>query len=171
MILSKYISNSIVGAFRAMTMLCFGKNGLRIPNQVTPAGIDSVPVPNTIGVYEKTSNSDSPGVIIGYILQKPKANEGETRIFATDLNGNEMCRIWAHSDGTIELGGTGAAGSNINHAMQWEAANTALQIQVTHLNIQLGLISTNLLALGGDYAPPALTLDLTAAKLTNIKTQ
>ena len=173
MILSKYINATLVNAIRQLTVVCFGKADVRTANECAPFGTDSSPIAGMSAVYASTS-SDKVKVIIGYVNTNQLAQAGEYRIYATDADGNEACRIWLHNDGSLELGGTGAAGNNTNHATQFEALNAALQGYVENINTQLTLIETAINALApGTFPdlPVDISCDISAAKLNNIKTE
>jgi hypothetical protein len=169
LIVTKIISVNTDGV-RTLKVVCFGKNDVRTPAECAPFGDDSNPIDGMKAIYAETTTNGQ-DVIIGYINTQQLAQQGERRMYATDVNGLEQVRIWLHGDGTVELGGTGAAGSNINHATQWEALNAQLQDYLT--NPATGLlfqINAGIVSAGGAFTPPA-PLNITTAKLTKIKTE
>lgn len=122
-----YVTNSSLDTdkFRVMSLVRYGKDdALDEVDEVGPWGIDSNAV-NDIGAAHTTSSVMGEDVVLGYFIKEKKAERGETRIFSTNASGAEQTRIWLHADGTIELGGTGDANSNTNHATQYEALKTA----------------------------------------------
>jgi hypothetical protein len=119
-------------------------------------------------IYGQTETNGQ-DVIVGYINTKQLAEAGGVRFYAQDENGTEKVRIWLHPDGTVEIGGTGPAGSNANHATQWEALRDQLNI---FLAAQKLAITASFSALGGTYPiTPFADLDITTAKLTKIKVE
>lgn len=166
---------------RTVKIAVFGPEDIKSAPEAGPFGIDSNPIPGMMAVYAKTAHAGQPA-IVGYFIDitkplpnQPIAQPGETRLYATDTSGTEKARIWMHNDGTLELGGTGAAGSNVNHATQWEALNTALDAYLnTPVTGLIAQIHSSISALGGAFpvVPGTLpTLDITPAKLTKIKTE
>lgn len=134
--------------------------------EVAPAGIDCPAIDGTLAVYIQTDKKTSP-VFVGCVNTGLMADKGERRIFAVDADGNELSRIWLYDK--IEIGGTGAKGSNANHAVQYEALNTAVQSDiVTFINAQLLLIQTGISGAGGSYTPGTMSVDITAAKENTI---
>jgi len=178
MVKSTYISALIKSGQRFITAKVFG-NDARSANECAPFGIDSLPPAKMIAVYSETSTSGAP-VVIGYInTAQLVAAVGESRIYATDSNGAEKIRVWLHNDGTMELGGTGASGSNANHAAQYEGLQTAFNqfksdfnsfITTFNSHVHTG-VTTGSGSSGSTVTPGSdTTADITGAKLTTIKT-
>ena len=71
---------------------------------LSPFGFESNPVSGQRCVKSKTGN-DNTQVIIGFVVKENKAGTGETRIFATDANGNEVGEILLRNNGTIIVTG------------------------------------------------------------------
>lgn len=157
-------SSSIAKGIRTITASLFGPDDARSAEEVAPFGIDACPVPGLQALYIQTSKSTEP-VFVGYINKQQLATPGEVRLYWTDANGAEVGRVWGHNDGTVEIGGTGSAGSNLNHATQFEALNTQLTAYINALNIAIGLGVTNA---GGTYTPPTTPLDISLSKITKI---
>lgn len=86
-------------------VLRFGRNDVQTPYNCLPHGVDSKPVKNKIGLHVQTANS-SESVIVGYIDRSDLTKEGETRIYATDTQGNEVFSIMLSNDGKCAIGGT-----------------------------------------------------------------
>jgi hypothetical protein len=177
MISSKFIS-AVTNKVRTLKVLCFGGFDVRTAKECLPYGVDSNPIANMIALYASTTQNSN-AVIVGYINTNQLAQTGETRIFATDVNGVEQTRVWLHSDGTIELGGTGAAGSNTNHAVQYEALKTAFDQLKTDFNNHIALYTAHVHTGGTIFGSTGVTTpsgtassaDMSGAKLTKIKTQ
>src|SRR5690606_8847873 len=89
---------------------------------------------------------------------------GELRLYATDGNGQLQTFVWLKNDGTIELGG------NTDNAVRYLPLNTALQGQVTDINAELVKIQTAITGLGGAYAHTPVSIDISGAKIEEIKT-
>lgn len=164
-IITSITTCALASGKRTIQALVFGK----IPYgaaEYAPWGIDGCPVKGTNALYSETSNTDA-RVIWAYENGDQLAQPGELRIYATDAEGNEVGRIWLHTDGSIEIGGTGASGSNDNHLTQYEALNTAITNYLTALN---EAITAGVGSAGGTYtAPPAIVL--TPALTTKLKIQ
>lgn len=93
-----------------------------------------------------------------YLIEvEPEA--GETILYSTNSDGTaEAARVHLKNDGTIEINGN--TKSLVTHA----ELNTALQTMITALNAALGT------KLDGGGTPGALTLDISAAETTTVKT-
>lgn len=99
------ISSSIIEAGRRILKFArYGADDIQTSDEVSPAGIDSNPIPKLIAVYGTTSTKGET-VIIGYLNPNQLADVGEIRTFSTDENGNIKTYTWLKNDGTIELGG------------------------------------------------------------------
>lgn len=179
-----YVSNTTLDAdgFRTVDVVRMGVDA-QTPDEASPWGVDSNPVNDVGAVFSESVEKGSP-VCLGYFIRNKKAAKGETRLFATNSAGAEQTRIWLHADGTVELGGTGDAGSNANHAVQYEALKT----QFDELNDKFNTLVQKWNAFCNVYAPgsPSTTgspatlatstvsqssADLTSAKLTKIKVE
>ena len=172
MITIAYITNTTFDTdnFREVAVVRLGGDDAQTADEVSPWGVDSNPVKDISAAFTESLEKGAT-VTLGYFIKDKKALPGETRLFATDANGAEKTRVWLHADGTVELGGTGDAGSNTKHVTQYEALNTELQAVITKLNAQLTLIQTGITGVGGTYARVDVTGNFTSAKLTNIKTE
>ena len=144
--------------------LIWGKSDSRTAPQCLPHGIDSKPVKGAISVYCLTENKGK-AVTLGYILPSDKTNIGETRVFATDENGNEVFSILLKNDGTCEFGG------NTDNMVRYSELNTGLKNQDTDINKELGKIAAVLNSLApGSYVVKPVVTDISASKINNIKT-
>lgn len=172
MTVSYVVSTIITAGKRFITAVCNGKSDVRTPWECAPAGLDSSPIADMQAIYSRTNSVNQPGVIVGYVNKHQQAASGEYRFYSTNSNGDVQASGWLHADGSIVYTGTTIELlGNANHATQYEALNTQLQNMITAINVQLGLIATGVSGGGGSYTPGDLSLDLTSAKLTNIKTQ
>lgn len=144
--------------------LVFGRSDSRIAPQIAPYGIDSKPVINETSVYCVTDNN-SKSVTLGYIIKSDKTESGETRIYASDKEGNESFYIYMKNDGTCEIGG------NADNLVKWTGINTSLQNEVTLINAELVKISTAINAIvSGSYVVTPITIDISTSKTSTIKT-
>ncbi len=177
-----YVTNTTYDTdkFRIVNVVRYGKDDALESDEVSPYGIDSNPIKD-IGAAHINSTVMGEDVIIGYFLKNKKAAQGETRIYSTDTDGVEKARIWLHANGDIELGGTGNANSNTNHAAQYEGLQTAFnQLKSdfndlvtkynshTHPYVDSGSPSTTSPTTSTDSPS---TADISGAKLDKIKTQ
>lgn len=177
MIISKVISSVIEKANRVIKVLAFGRQDSRSAKQVTPFGIDSVPVKDMLAVYASTQN-DSERVVIGYLpLAELRAAVGEIRLFATDNDGVEQNRLWLYKNGKIDIGGTGAS-NNPNHLVRWEDLDTSLQNMLTQINTAVTVFNAHThpyvnVAVPATTSPTATpmtppTLNISSAKTTKL---
>lgn len=130
--------------------------------QVAPWGDDSQPVKGARVAHATTAAEDT--LIVGVINVDQKAAPGERRIFATDTDGNTVVDIWLRNDGTIEMAGGG------DNLVKYVPLSTALGNYNTAVNGELTKIQAAISALGGAYALQPLTLDVSGAKVDNLKT-
>lgn len=163
MILTKVISTSISNLKRVIQVLRAGTQDVCTPSEVAPYGTDSNPIAGMVAVYSDTKLNGN-NIIIGYINTNQQAQEGEYRIYSTDSKGNVKAYIWLTNAGNLQLGG------NVDNAVRYAALNTALQAEAVKINTQLTAIAAAITALGGTYVPVPVTLDISAAKISNIQT-
>lgn len=160
--ITKVISTRIESLKRLVKILRNGKNDVQEVTQYSPAGFDSAPIKDAIAVYVK-SQEDGKMVVFGY-LAKSQVNPGEVRLYSMNEAGSEMAYIYMTDDGKIHLNG------NIDNLMRYQAAETQLQNLVTAINAELVKIQTGITGVGGVYAPVTITLDLSSAKIDELKT-
>jgi phage gp45-like len=123
-----------------------------------PPGISSAPTENDQIVEIPIGTKRIIVAAHNYRVEiEPEA--GETIIYSTDSAGAaEAAKIHLKNDGTIEING------NDKTLVTHTELNTALQTLVTALNTALGT------KLDGGGTPGALTLDISAAATTTVKT-
>ena len=68
-----------------------------------PHGIDSEPNKEDLAAHAPTNGSGD-AVVLGYVKDTTVA-EGETKVYATDANGNRVFTLYLKNDGTCEFGG------------------------------------------------------------------
>lgn len=162
MILGKIISTAIEKGMLIVKILGFGGKDIKTVYNLLPFGIDCNIPKGYRGVYADTG-IDGEKVLIGIINNNVAANPGEIRIFATNNSGVEQIAVYLRNDGTCEIGG------NADNLVRYAKLNTAMQSQTTLLNTELGKIQTAIQALGGTYAKQNVILNISEAKITNLK--
>lgn len=111
--LGKIISTELDNIKRRLVKIqLFGKSDIQTPKEGMPFGLDSNPTKDMIALYAE-SKEKGKAYIIGYLVKNQKAEVGETRLFATDAQGNEQGYAWLKKDGTLELLG------NTNFAVKY----------------------------------------------------
>lgn len=136
--------------------------GVKTADVISDFGDDSSPLKDMVAVYANTSEvGDS--VIIGYINGNQIAQAGEKRIFSLKEDGSLSFAIHLKNDGTSEIGG------NTDNAVRYSKLNLALQSEVNKINAELAKIAISIGAVGGSYVPTAITVDVSAAKIEEIK--
>lgn len=141
----------------------YGSIDVQTPLQASPYGIDSAPIKDMVAVYSKTDNDDT-NIVIGYFNKNLLAQQGETRLFSTDANGNLKTFIWLKNDGQMELGGTA------DHAVRYQKLQDGLDAMVNLINQNQILIQAGIAAAGGSYTPINVTLNILASKINTITT-
>lgn len=152
MFITKVISNIIESGFRKIKVLVTIDPDVRTAQQVSPFGIDSVPIAGMKAIYAPT-NKNGKNVIVGYYNKSLLANDGEVRLYSVDDDGALSTFIWLKNDGTMQIGGSA------NHMTQYEGLATAFNTLKADLNQARAALSL----------PPSIA-DITAAKIDEIKT-
>lgn len=148
---------------RIIKFIRFGKDDVQTAIEASPYGIDSNAIKDLVAVYSETSEKGSP-IIIGWLNKNQLAGKGELRMYSTDANGQQKFYTWLKNDGTMELGG------NVDNAVRYAALDTAIQGFKIDIQAELVKIQTGLTGIGGVYVPGVLSVDLSAAKINEIKT-
>lgn len=142
--------------------------GTATAHQIAPFGDDSVPIIGMDVIYAETESDEQP-VIIGCLNLNLMAGPGEKRMFSSKLNPDgetysQVFYTWMKSDGTFEIGGA------VDNAVRYAKLNEGLQAQINKMQTQLSLIAAAIAAAGGSYTPGDITMDISAAKINEIKT-
>lgn len=148
---------------RVIKFLRYGKSDIQTAQEITPFGIDSNPLKDMIAVYGQTGENGKT-VILGYVNKNQIAEIGETRIFSQTENGADSFYIHLKNDETLEIGGTA------HNLVRYTPLNTALQQQVNAINVELGKIAAGIATGGGAYTPQPISLNISDAKIEEIKT-
>lgn len=141
--------------------------GTKTADECMSFGDDSVPPQGWDAIYCETSNDDAP-VILGYINTNQLAQAGEKRFYSihTDpITGatSQAFYTWMKNDGTYEIGGA------VDNLLRYDKLNIALQAHISKLQTQLTLIATGIATGGGSYTPGDISLDISSAKIDEIK--
>lgn len=105
MIIFKYISSKVNSIGQLLVKhLGFGRNDVQESLQVSPFGLDSKPIKDTIGVRSNTSELGTT-IVLGYITNNRVAKDGEIRLYSSDSTGGELCYVYLTNDGNLELNG------------------------------------------------------------------
>lgn len=139
-----------------------GIYGAKTADECLPFGIDSNPIKGMTAIYAETSN-DSESVVIGYINQNQLAENGETRIFSLDSNGNLKSFVWCKNNGEIHLNG------NSSTAVKFEELKQGITNSDALLNAELTKIQTAITALGGTYIKSNVTTNIDSSKSDKVK--
>ena len=150
-----------------VTATTLGKSLTRTAVQVAPYGSDTVPIKGMQALFMDTANPNNP-VMVGYVNKQALAAVGENRHYATDANGNTVFNMWQRADGTLLIGTSVSPSDYIDNLVRYEKLLEGLTTYIDALN---AAIVTGVGSAGGTYTPPTTPLDISAAKITEIKTQ
>ena len=125
--------------------------------QVSPAGIDSNPLPEDQGAGFCVGDTTGKSVSVGVYCENNIAENGELRLFARDDSAVEKTFVYLKKDGTLELNGSA------DFAVSWTDLNTQMQLLITAIN---GAFASKL---NGTGSAGGLTLDLSSAKNLKVK--
>ena len=152
----------VIKAFEQyVKILRFGKSDVQTSEQVLPAGIESKPIPGMLASQSTTQASDKT-LILGYIV-KGKTKAGETRVFAQDLNGKELFYIYLKENGVCEMGG------NMDYLVRFNKLESELKSLAAKISTEFTEVAAGMPP-GGTYVPTTITIDISEAKIKNIKT-
>jgi len=186
-IITRVVSTSFDDLKRRIIKLTrFGKNDVKSAFECAPYGTDTNPIKNMVAIYSETAEKGRK-VIIGYINPNQLADVGEHRIYSTDAAGNLKAFLWLKKDGTFQLGGidgvdggseiviefkgdgTIALGGDADNLVRYGPLADALSNEKTGLQAELIKIQTAITGLGGAYVPGTITIDISGAKINEIK--
>lgn len=134
--------------------------------EAAPFGDDGNPLQGMDAIYAYTSNDDEP-VIIGYLNTGQQAQPGEKRIYSLkQIAGKPVLSayVWLKGDGSMELNG------KTDNAVRYAALNKQLAMHNQQLNAELTKIQAAITALGGQYLLKSVTMDISPAKIEDLKT-
>lgn len=137
--------------------------GAKTGDVISDFGDDSSPLKDMIAIYGTTDESGD-SIILGYINKNQIAQPGEKRIFSLKEDGSLSFSVHLRNNGTLEIGG------NNDNAVRYNPLNSGLQSEKELINAELVKIQTAISSLGGLYAMAPVTLDISSAKIDEIKT-
>lgn len=154
-----------------------GRDDVRETEQITAPGFESRPVKDMIAVYARTGH-DGDDMVIGYLVKNAITDVGESRMFSTDEDGNEVFSIHLKNDGTAEIGGD--ADNMVRYSKLEEAFNQLKQDFDNHVSNYNSHIHITTATVGPSAVPGTIsptvssstpsTADITPAKIDEIKT-
>lgn len=151
-------------ARRLVKFLRFGRDDVQTSLQAGPYGTDSNPIKDMVAIYSETQEKGKT-IIVGYINRNQMADAGENRIFSTDSSGNVKTFIWLKNDGTMLVGG------DTDNMVRYIPLDSGLQALKDLIQTELTKIATGIAGAGGSYTPGTLSVDISGAKINEIKTQ
>lgn len=161
--LTKIISTAIVKGSLIIKVLGFGSKDVQTVSSVQPFGIDANPNKNYRGIWARTESAEN-RILLGILFERATAQPGEIRFYAENDAGSEVYSIHIKKTGICEIGG------NADNAVRYQKLDDGLKDVITDINTELGKIQSAISSLGGSYAMQTLLLDISNAKITNIKT-
>lgn len=154
-------SSWIEGGRRIIKSFVRSKKDVHTSFQTASWGDDSNPVESAKIIHAETSTDET--IILGVINTGQKCAPGEKRIFATNASGDEVVDIYLRNDGTIEIAGIG------DNIVKYTPLNTALTNYNNALNAELAKIAAAIPS--GGYVPLPLTINISGAKSSKLKTE
>lgn len=169
--LVKIVDTKLKDAKRFIKALVSGTNNVQEVIEIAPHGIDSNPPNNKIGAYS-TTNVQGVNFIYGYINNKQIAAKGESRVYSTDSSGVVKFNVWLRASGECLLGRSIDEADYVDNLVRFTPLDAAIQSDiVAFINAQLPLIATGIAAGGGSYTPATMSVDISGAKVDELKIQ
>lgn len=131
--------------------------------QASPPGIDGGPRKNLKAIFAESMEKGSP-VILGYLNKNQLAGAGELRLFSEDGNAALKAYVWLKADGTIEFAGA------LDNLVRFSKLEDAMTQLADDINAELTKIQTAITGLGGAYVMTPITIDISDAKIDELKT-
>lgn len=162
--ITKVISSAITKGKLIVKVLGIGSKDVQTVYNIAPFGIDSNPVAGMRAIWAKTDNLED-RILLGILFEKATAESGETIVYSTNSSGIIQGKIYLKKNGDIEING------NADNAVRYSKLDDKLQSFKTDINTELGKIATAINAIvPGSYTPALLSIDISDAKIDNIKT-
>ena len=161
--LVKVISTSVELGRRIIKVLRLGKQDVQTPIQAGPFGSDVNPPANIRAVYVRTGTKGDT-FIVGFINIDQVAEVGENRQFSTDTDGNLIFQARMRNDGTYEIGGSQ------DNLIRFASFDTQIQKLSADINTELTKIASGIATAGGAYTPAPISIDMSSAKIDELKT-
>lgn len=159
----KVISTEIEKKIRFIKFLRFGKIDVQNVKEVSPFGIDGNPLKDMVALYAETSIKGK-NYIVGYINPNAISKPGELRLYSLKADGSEAAYCYLKDDGTIEVLG------NADNLVRYSKLNSGLQAEKEKINAELAKIAAAITSLGGSYTVTPVSIDISEAKISEIKT-
>jgi hypothetical protein len=160
--ITKIISTAVAKGKLIIKVLGLGANDVQTVYNVLPFGIDSNPNKNIRGIWAKTDNLED-RILLGVLFERPTANTGETRLYSENTNGVEVFSLYLKNDGIAEIGG------NADNLVRYKKLDDGLQSLKTKINTELEKIRVGLTGVGGTYTKQDVSVDISEAKIDNLK--
>lgn len=157
---------------RVVKVLRNGTADVRTASQATPFGVDSSPIKGMRAIFAK-SEERGRSVIIGYLNDNMMAEDGETRLFSLESNGQLSTYLWLKKDGTILIGG------DQKNMVRFQELKDGFEELKTDLNDLISKFNTHVhsgVSTGGGVSGVTTTTDtasnasIDSAKIDQIKT-
>lgn len=175
--LVKIISNEIDNLQRrVMKFTRYGRDDVQTSINAMAFGLDSAAPKDLIAVYSQT-NEKGKTVILGYLNTKQVVTNGETRIYSTDSEGNDISfDIVLRTDDTAEIGG------DTDNMVRYSVLKAEYDKTKDTLDTILNILNGAPIPEPGNGAPSALqqalagalvgkqTGDISGSKIDEIKT-
>lgn len=163
MTLSKIISTLVQKGILIVKILASGSSDIKTVYNLLPFGIDSNPTKGYRAIYSRTDVKGE-NVLIGIINNKVLTDIGEVRFHSENSDGDEVFFVHIKNDGNCEFNG------NIDNFVRYQKLEDGLSTMVSDINAELTKIQTAIVALGGSYVKSDISLNISDAKIDNIKT-
>ena len=162
--LVKFISTELDSASRRIVKyLRLGKTDVQTSPLASPFGSDGNPAGNLRAIYLETGVKGET-YLVGFINRDLVAEKGENRQFSTDEDGNLIFEARMRNDGTYEIGGS------VDNLIRFNALDTQMQKLSTDINAELTKIASGIATGGGAYTPAPIGIDISTAKIDELKT-
>lgn len=148
---------------RIVKILRFGLSDVQTTYEAMPFGLDSCALKDMVAVYSETGEKGKT-VIIGYLNKNQIATKGEFRTYSLKSDGSVSFYIHQKDDETCEIGG------NADNLVRYSPLNTEMLGLASSINAELVKIAAGLSGVGGVYTPLTISIDVSAAKIDEIKT-
>jgi hypothetical protein len=174
------LSNSLLDKSGRMLnkVLGLGRDDVKTANQIITPGVEGRAVDGSKVIYMETATKGT-NVIVGAIEKSQEIEKGEVMIYSRDSNGETQNTIHLKQDGEIEIGdscivvkpdGSVEIKGNGDNLMKFIPLNQDMLNLAIDINAELVKIAAGISAGGGAYTPTPIVLDISGAKIDDIKT-
>jgi len=165
----KIISSTITSGKMMVKHLRMGKSDTRESKQITPFGVDSNPIKDTVAAYSETSVMGD-DLVVGYVVKQSATEPGEIKIFAVNDEGFEQIYLHLKKNGDIWFGG------NVGNLTRFQELQTAFNQLKSDFNSLVTTFNTHVHPETGVTTGPTPTpgspssADVSGAKIDQFKT-